>query len=117
MRAVELRIVFEDDDGKTYVQTFAPPNAAVLNAVAAAMQMGSEEPPIVGPVLRKVSEVEGAVEHDGDAWFVVDGRNGPGVGIENVVPEHLPLSEGPRSARTFRLLFDVTAVPVPEVKP
>lgn len=119
MKAIELRIVFEDEDGNTYVRTYGlnDPHrwlGKFMDGLEAAdgEYFSLPEAETVGPVLRKVTEVEGAVEHDGDAWFVVDGGNGPGVGVQDIVPEQVPLAEGPRPYRTFRFRIDVTAVPV-----
>jgi hypothetical protein len=62
MKATEISIVLVDDDGQTYVHTYRPPSGALVTAMAAieaAREIGCSPPTAIGPVLRKVTTVEG----------------------------------------------------------
>lgn len=121
MKAIELRIVFEDDEGKTYTQTYTDFGAKDMCSWIA-NRWWSNSPayptnkaaPIIGPVLRRVTEGTGtlhdAVLDSGERTVFMRDR-GEYLRLDDLVPEGVneeSLGEGPRWA--FR--FDVTAVPV-----
>lgn len=122
MRAKELRIVFEDDEGQTYIHTYRPPSGCLLNAVAAieaARAIGCAPPTGIGPALRKVTEVEGH-HYDGcleSGETIIYPDEGATVRMKDLVPEAVSTMSMARNGERYRFRFDVTAVPVPEVKP
>lgn len=127
MRAVELRIVFEDDDGKTYTETYEGTAAENAFRDLSVVEMERQnigihgthqDVPRIGPVLRRVTEVRACHYRSGYDTM------GLWVGVHNVVrceDELLPSEvhgavecvDGPLC--DYRI--EVTAVPVPEVKP
>ncbi len=135
MRAVELRIVFEDDEGKTYVETYEGTAAETafrdLSVVEMERQnLGLHGPhqdvPRVGPVLRKVTEVEGRLvdrEFHFDEALVAFPREPDGTMRCRGIDEHLfpdgvaakyDDEKDDYAGPLYRFRIDVTAVPVPE---
>lgn len=130
MRAVELRIVFEDDDGKLYTETHEGFTAEVafrdLSVGEMERQKCVNERTLgtrclvqrIGPVLRRVTEIEWIIDHDGDCRYI--NGNGEWAYLSDFVAvlPRLPKEIDPDSTPTrFRFRFDVMAVPVPEVEP
>lgn len=131
MKAVELRIVFEDDEGKTYLKTYKSGDPRIATRVLDAVRdvfweythdgsacMSSE-----GPVLRKVTEVEGTYEHDCEGDWIMPKPltyESESAHMESIVPrepqEFVREERTPTSVKRFtalyRFRFDVTAVPV-----
>jgi hypothetical protein len=113
MRAIELNIVLEDDDGKTYVVRHGEEDAEIVREFIkkCCILCGVIE----GPVLRKVTEVEGWPDCDFPGFLCFDKKDGEanGIQIDGVTPEeciHKVDGEPP----SYRFRFDVTAVRVPD---
>ncbi len=124
MRAIELNIVFVDDEGSTHTVTLHGDDAEFWFGTQARERLESDllfgtlpRGEIRRNVLRKVTEVEGAVDLDMIGMHYVADEQGCIVGLmDRMYPPEVN-TVGPRKARKYRLRFDVTAVPVPEVKP
>jgi len=123
MRAVEAILVLEEDDGKTYVRTFktGDPRLArrALEVVRDVFLEYGNVGSSIGPVLRKMTEVEGWPDCDFPGTIVLDKKDGEAnaVEIDCVVPEGCIAKTDDLDPPSYRFRFDVTAVRVEEAKP
>jgi len=124
MRAKEVQIVFEDDEGKTYVQTWDGKMAEHAGYLIEGAWRGygtyhfGQTPLIVGPVLRRVTEVRGFPDRNFPGYLHLETSGKDlmeinAVAIDEVIPEECwgpSLQDQP----DYVFRFDVTAVRVPD---
>ena len=133
MRAIEVNIVLEDDDGKTYVWTYKVNDPATARRVEGAVRdamwiespAGSATMTQIGPVLRKVTEVEGRLvrEYTDEVARIAAPRDQSGILRSTGIDEHLfpdgiaaqyDDEKDDYAGPMYRFHFTVEAVRVPD---
>lgn len=109
MRAVEVSIVLEDDDGNIRVARYID-EAKIAMLLTDDVARAEPDFPIA-PVLRRVTLIEGAVEHDGDA-HCINGGSLNYVYFRDLLPEGTESEKRPLPKFAFR--FTVEAVRIPD---
>lgn len=109
MKATELRIVFEDDDGKTYVQTIYGNDAGVIGRLIDTVSHHARPPGFptqktIGPVVRRATTFRGSYGAINNEFCVDRGPGPSAITLRDLVPE---IDGG-----VHDVTVDVTAVPV-----
>jgi hypothetical protein len=121
MKAVELNIVLEDDDGKMYVRHYAFDSIdegrtdALMESIRGFVMQGGFSSAVVGPVLRKATEVRGRYYDDGEADSIeVDNGEWSDGMLENMLPDECSRRTDSKRGAMFDYRITVEAVRAPD---